>query len=109
MVNREEPKVQLLGLKSNPESIFNKRMTRPGFHPSGTIPPFVVFLMAASLSLQTAQSSRDSSQMIHILVFGDSLSEGLFLKSSEAWPALITPKLRQAGLAAEILNVSKSG
>lgn len=47
--------------------------------------------------------------MIHILVFGDSLSEGLFLKSSEAWPALITPKLRQAGLDAEVLNVSKSG
>src|SRR4051794_16635712 len=53
--------------------------------------------------------ARNSSSMIHILVFGDSLSEGLFLKSSEAWPALITPKLRQAGLAAEILNVSKSG
>ena len=47
--------------------------------------------------------------MMHILVFGDSLSEGLFLKSSEAWPALIIPELRQAGLKAEILNVSKSG
>src|SRR3954470_15709365 len=32
--------------------------------------------------------SRDSSPMMHILVFGDSLSEGLFLKSSEVWPAL---------------------
>ena len=47
--------------------------------------------------------------MIHILVFGDSLSEGFLLKPEEAWPALLIPKFREAGLEAEIQNVSKSG
>lgn len=54
-------------------------------------------------------SARDPSPMIHILVFGDSLSDGIFLKREEAWPALLIPKFREAGLKAEVLNVSKSG
>ena len=47
--------------------------------------------------------------MKHILVLGDSLSEGFLLKHSEAWPALVTDKLRAAGLNYDLLNASQSG
>lgn len=47
--------------------------------------------------------------MKRILVLGDSLSEGLGLKPSQAYPALLTDKLRAAGLNYEILNASQSG
>lgn len=52
---------------------------------------------------------RDSSPMKRILVLGDSLSAGFGLKSSQAWPALITDKLRAAGLNFEITNASQTG
>lgn len=44
-----------------------------------------------------------------ILVFGDSLSDGFRLKRSEAYPALLTEKLRATGLRFQILNASASG
>jgi len=44
-----------------------------------------------------------------ILVLGDSLSEGFGLKPSQAYPALLTEKLRAAGLSFEITNASQSG
>src|SRR5881394_2840832 len=44
-----------------------------------------------------------------ILVFGDSLSEGLMLKHSEAYPALLVKKLRAAGLNFLVTNASASG
>jgi acyl-CoA thioesterase I len=48
--------------------------------------------------------------MKRILVLGDSLSAGFGLKSSQAWPALITDKLRAAGLTNfEITNASQTG
>jgi len=47
--------------------------------------------------------------MKRILVLGDSLSAGFGLKSSQAWPALITENLRAAGLNFEITNASQSG
>jgi len=47
--------------------------------------------------------------MKRILVLGDSLSAGFGLKSSQAWPALITDKLRAAGLNFEITNASQTG
>jgi len=47
--------------------------------------------------------------MKRILVLGDSLSAGFGLKSSQAWPALITEKLRIAGLNFEITNASQTG
>ena len=52
---------------------------------------------------------RDSSAIKRILVLGDSLSAGFGLKSSQAWPALITDKLRAAGLNFEITNASQTG
>ncbi|HJX98244.1 MAG TPA: arylesterase [Chthoniobacterales bacterium] len=48
--------------------------------------------------------------MKRILVLGDSLSAGFGLKSSQAWPALVTGKLRDAGLTNfEITNASQTG
>jgi acyl-CoA thioesterase-1 len=44
-----------------------------------------------------------------ILVLGDSLSEGLGLKPSEAYPALLANKLGAAGLNFEVTNASASG
>ena len=51
----------------------------------------------------------DSSQTKTILVFGDSLSEGFHLKSSQAYPALLLDKLRDAGLEYQLVNASQSG
>src|SRR5579864_8142877 len=65
-------------------------------------------LIAAISFLAFAQVTW-SSEMKHILVFGDSLSEGLSLKPSEAYPALLTEKLRAAGLSFKITNASQSG
>ncbi|HWY41637.1 MAG TPA: arylesterase [Chthoniobacterales bacterium] len=48
--------------------------------------------------------------MKRILVLGDSLSEGFGLRSSQAWPALVTGKLRATGLTNfEITNASQNG
>ena len=42
-------------------------------------------------------------------MFGDSLSEGLILKHSEAYPALLAKKLRATGLNFSVTNASASG
>ena len=52
---------------------------------------------------------RESSPMKRILVLGDSLSVGFGLKSSQAWPALVTHDLREAGLNFEVTNASQTG
>jgi len=44
-----------------------------------------------------------------ILVLGDSLSEGVQRKSSEAYPILLADKLRAAGLNFQVTNASASG
>src|SRR5437764_10404637 len=75
----------------------------------------VFFLAFVSLGLVfLAQSinaaSRDSSPMKRILVLGDSLSAGFGPSSSQAYPALLSDKLRDAGLTNfEITNASQSG
>src|SRR5437764_6583300 len=75
----------------------------------------VFFLAFVSLGLVfLAQSinaaSRDSSPMKRILVVGDSLSAGFGLSSRQAYPALLTDKLHDAGLTKfEITNASQSG
>ena len=66
-----------------------------------------VLLVPPPPSIIAARS--DSSGMKRILVLGDSLSAGFGLKSSQAWPALITDKLREAGLSFEVTNASQSG
>lgn len=61
----------------------------------------IVFFMLAQLA-PAAQSKA-------ILVFGDSLSGGFMLKSSEAYPALLAKKLRAAGLNFLVTNASAVG
>lgn len=65
------------------------------------------------LVIMTAPASRaparDSSGVKTILVLGDSLSDGFLLKRSEAYPALLGPKLRTAGLNYDVINASQSG
>jgi acyl-CoA thioesterase-1 len=67
-----------------------------------------IVLIATISSLAFAQMTW-SSEMKHILVFGDSLSEGLGVKASEAYPMLLIEKLRAAGLSFEVTNASQSG
>jgi acyl-CoA thioesterase-1 len=68
----------------------------------------VSFILAMLSSLALSQTVA-ASQMKRILVLGDSLSEGLGLKTSQAYPALLTKKLRAAGLSFEVVNASQSG
>jgi len=70
-----------------------------------TLPAFLVFVHAQSIPV----IARDSSPIKRTLVLGDSLSAGFGLKSNQAWPALITDKLRAAGLNFEITNASQTG
>jgi len=59
---------------------------------------------------QSAAAGRDSSPLKRILVLGDSLSAGFGLKSSQAWPAIVTEKLRAAGLTNfEVTNAGQTG
>lgn len=49
------------------------------------------------------------ARMKFILVLGDSLSDGIGLQRSQAYPALLVNKLRDAGLNFELTNASASG
>jgi acyl-CoA thioesterase I len=70
-----------------------------------------IAVILAMLSGQSvAFGGRDSSDVKRILVFGDSLSAGFGLKSSQAWPWLLAEKLHTAGLTNfEITNASQNG
>lgn len=68
----------------------------------------VIAPIGAMLLLVLVQSA-PGSPMKRILVLGDSLSEGFGLKPRQAYPALLTDKLRAAGLDYEILNASQTG
>lgn len=70
--------------------------------------------IAVILTILCGQSAafgaHDSSAMKRILVLGDSLSAGFGLSSGQAWPALITERMRNASLTNfEITNASQSG
>jgi len=69
------------------------------------------FLMALSIVFGPCAGAAwdDRSAMKTILVLGDSLSDGLNLRRSEAYPALLVDKLRAAGLNYEVINASASG
>ena len=70
----------------------------------------VIVGISLVLAIQSAAAaSRDSSPIKRILVFGDSLSAGFGLRSSQAYPALLTEKLLEAGLNYEITNASQTG
>jgi acyl-CoA thioesterase-1 len=73
---------------------------------------FLAYLVAA-LSILCADAASSvtptSSGMKTILFLGDSLSDGFQLKRSEAYPALIANKLRDAGLNLQVTNASATG
>jgi len=69
----------------------------------------VVSLALISLAQSVDAASRDSSPMKRILILGDSLSAGFALRPNQAYPALLTEKLRAANLSFEIINASQSG
>src|SRR5213593_89152 len=58
---------------------------------------------------QSMTAAHDLSPVKRILVFGDSLSQGFGLRSTQAYPALLTEKLRAANLTFEVTNASASG
>jgi acyl-CoA thioesterase-1 len=60
------------------------------------------------LSTILAQAA-SATEMKSVLVFGDSLSDGLMLLRSEAYPALLAKKLHAAGLNFQVTNASASG
>ena len=70
-------------------------------------------LLGMILSLLGAQSGHgagpDLPRMKTIFVFGDSLSDGFLLKRTQAYPALLLDKLRDAGLKFKVTNASASG
>jgi acyl-CoA thioesterase-1 len=69
--------------------------------------------VAALFSLFFAQPgcarATDPSQMKTIFVFGDSLSEGLWISPRQAWPMLLVEKLRPISPNFRVINVSASG
>src|SRR5947208_2404131 len=69
----------------------------------------VVSLALISLAQSVDAASRDASPMKRILILGDSLSAGFALRPNQAYPALLTEKLRAASLNFEIINASQSG
>jgi acyl-CoA thioesterase I len=71
-------------------------------------------ILLSGISLVLAAQSfvaaaRHAWPMKRIVVFGDSLSAGLWLKPSEAWPMLLANNLGEAGLNYRIDNYSESG
>src|SRR2546426_8313144 len=69
---------------------------------------YAAALLAVTLSMVLAQVA-STAEMKTILVFGDSLSDGLMLKRSEAYPALLAKKLHAAGLNFQVTNASAAG
>jgi acyl-CoA thioesterase-1 len=67
-----------------------------------------ITLISATLSLLLGQTV-PASQIKRIVVLGDSLSEGFGLKPNQAYPALLTEKLRTHGSSYEVLNASQTG
>lgn len=69
----------------------------------------IVSLALISHVQPVTAAPRDSLAVKRILVLGDSLSAGFGLSSGQAYPALLTEKLREARLNFEITNASQSG
>src|SRR5437763_1800728 len=75
----------------------------------GTLAVIGVVLFALANAQSAPAATHDSSPVKRILVLGDSLSAGLALKPSQAWPMLLVDKLREDGLDFEVTNASQSG
>jgi acyl-CoA thioesterase-1 len=70
----------------------------------------VLVALLAALSLQSAEAAkRDPSNVITIVALGDSLTAGYGLSRKQAYPALLSEKMRDAGYEFEIVNAGSSG
>jgi len=69
----------------------------------------VVSLALIFLGQSMTAASHDPLPVKRILVLGDSLSQGFGLRPTQAYPALLTEKLRAANLSFEITNASQTG
>src|SRR3954470_24304068 len=64
----------------------------------------------ATLSVQSAEAAkRDPSNVITIVALGDSLTAGYGLSRKQAYTALLSEKMREAGYEFEIVNAGSSG
>ena len=67
-------------------------------------------IAAAALPLEYAPAAkRESSNVITILCLGDSLTAGHGLPRTQAFPALLTDKIRAADIRADVINAGASG
>jgi len=70
----------------------------------------IAIILTILCGQSAAFGARDSLPVKRILVLGDSLSAGFGLRSSQAWPVLVTEKMHAAGLTNfEITNASQTG
>lgn len=74
------------------------------------IRPFAAgFGLIMSLLLVNAGVAAAAPHRLNILVFGDSLTAGLGLSTSEAFPARLEARLEAEGIAAHVVNAGSSG
>lgn len=69
-----------------------------------TLVAFLIFIAFTSLSAQSQNSEEK-----RILFFGDSITAGLGVDKSQAFPALIQQKIDSAGINYEVINGGLSG
>jgi acyl-CoA thioesterase-1 len=82
----------------------------PGRLPIKAFAAITSILLTISCVASTVAATRGRADTKRILVLGDSLSDGLNLKRTQAYPALLINKLRGAGLNNfELTNASASG
>jgi acyl-CoA thioesterase I len=66
-------------------------------------------LLLTAMAQATTAVARESSRTKTVLVLGDSLSAGFRLRPGQAWPALLTERLRNIDPRFEVVNASVSG
>ena len=71
--------------------------------------PAATTQVAAPAQSAPAEATPDASPRQKVVVLGDSLSAGLGLAESEAYPALLQRKLRAAGFDWDVVNAGVSG
>ena len=69
----------------------------------------LVVALANASSQTTNGAAREISRVKTVLVLGDSLSEGFRLSPRDAWPMLLSQRLRQIDPNFRIVNASASG
>src|SRR6266403_2690636 len=75
-----------------------------------TILRAILVIALANASGQTPNgATRETSRVKTVLVLGDSLSEGFRLSPRDAWPMLLSQRLRQIDPNFRIINASASG